>query len=91
MKRIAVTGSNGYLGKRLCLKIQEIGGDPVKLSRTSDNEALRFQFGMPISHKALDGVDYLVHAAHDFGTKGDNSVRTNYEGSLQFSESASVR
>jgi len=38
--------------------------------------------GETISRKALEGVDYLIHAAHDFEVKGDQCVKTNYEGSL---------
>lgn len=91
MNRIAVTGANGYLGAKICKKIEENGDVAVPLSSSARTSQNRFQLGKEFSSRILDGVDFLIHAAHDFSVQGLECVSVNYEGSLPLLDACRIK
>lgn len=60
----AVTGSNGYIGRRLVSWLSGRGWVVRRLSRAGGDA--RFVLGEPMAPGVLDGVDALIHCAYDF-------------------------
>jgi nucleoside-diphosphate-sugar epimerase len=86
MKKIcAITGSRGYLGSRVAIKMEQCGWEIRSLTRKpiSNNQNWR-QYSLDTSPNILDleGVDTLIHCAYDFGSTQENEIRKiNLDGS----------
>ena len=79
MKRCAITGANGYLGKAMVRAFGEAGWVVESLVRRPEQlqtNAHRFVLGETCDPKLLSGVDVLIHCAWDFspGTWDDYEI-----------------
>jgi len=93
---VAVTGAAGWLGSECAAALRSSGARVRRLTRVPQGEAdFAFRLGEPVDPAALRGVDALIHAAHDFGVRGETEMRrVNIEGSealLRAAEAAGVR
>lgn len=82
-RRIAITGANGFIGAHLAAQLAAEGHAVLKLQRSppADGSAwIPYALG---DEPALEGVDTLVHGAHDF-----HSRALNVEGSTRLFHAA---
>lgn len=82
---IAVTGANGYLGGRILSHLLAERIDAIALVRRpapGDGRARRYALGAPLEDSVLDGIETVVHAAHDLSPRGQNIRAVNFCGSL---------
>jgi nucleoside-diphosphate-sugar epimerase len=63
-----VTGTNGYLGRRVKTALEQRGWRVIELTRTPKpgSSAAKFQLGEAVSPEVLAGAQALVHCAYDF-------------------------
>ena len=73
MSTAAITGANGFLGSRLARRMAAAGWTIRRLQRNgrraadaAKHEPLRFVLSEALDVAALEGVDVLVHCAHDY-------------------------
>uniref|UniRef100_UPI0015FDEA24 NAD-dependent epimerase/dehydratase family protein n=1 Tax=Aliivibrio sp. SR45-2 TaxID=2760931 RepID=UPI0015FDEA24 len=65
--KILVTGANGFIGKNLCLQLEEQGfTDIVKIDRSNSTEEL---------NEALKSVDFIYHLAGINRPKNDDEFK----------------
>ncbi len=89
-----VTGASGYVGGRVCRRLQENGYEVVLLQRSltaTDTKALviLFQLGSKIDPGFFQGADALIHCAWDMRATGwDQIHKTNVSGSIHLFEAA---
>jgi nucleoside-diphosphate-sugar epimerase len=88
---VAITGANGYLGRRCAEVFASAGWRVVALGRgglgAADNVA--FRLGDAVSLESLRGVKALVHCAYDFRLTGRVDIeRVNVDGSARLLEAA---
>lgn len=87
--RIAITGSNGYLGSRLCRYFKERGACAFQLTTKPEAAdvslpAARFSLseGVAKGFFAENRIDTLIHAAYDFRASSQRDIwSTNVKGS----------
>jgi nucleoside-diphosphate-sugar epimerase len=88
---IAITGANGYLGGLLCGSLAARGLAVRRLVRRPDasrGDAF-FSLDAPVANAALDGVEILVHAAHDFRPAREPELRrVNLDGTRRLLDAA---
>jgi nucleoside-diphosphate-sugar epimerase len=93
--KVAVTGAGGYVGSRITRHLTASGHDVLAL--TSDQHGSRrpasapFRLGQSLPHGVLDGVDVVVHAAHDFTAMGQDVARMNVDGSLPLLDAVAAK
>ncbi len=68
MKRIIVAGGSGFIGKKVCQYLQQMGYDISILTRKKRSELSFPQFlwspeNQTLESEALDGVDYILNLA----------------------------
>jgi nucleoside-diphosphate-sugar epimerase len=91
---IGVTGANGYVGGRILAHLRANGLDPIALVRRPDPDdarARRFALAQPLDPAVLDGIDTVVHAAHDLTSRGADVSAVNYAGSLPLLDGLTAR
>ena len=79
MKRIAITGSNGFIGKHLVSFFETNNFEVFKLQRSSENKKNTFKWvlGNNLPKKVLD-ADVIIHCAHDNGPESlKNEIHKN--------------
>lgn len=91
--KCAVTGSNGYLGRRLVAYLKSEGHDVLALSHASADHAggqhIYFDLAAGVRTDVLHDCDVLVHCAYDFRCRGwEDIVETNVRGSQKLLDSA---
>ena len=86
--KVFITGLNGFLARNLAGWLSERGYFVTGTTRTgkAPHPALSWHLGDPINKDAFDGIDVVIHAAHDF-TPG--AMMTNINGSLSLERVAS--
>ena len=92
-KICAITGSNGYVGGCLKNYFAARGWEILELTRQPKpgTRAVKFQLGLEISPKELDGVSALVHCAYDFKSLTWPEICAgNVEGSRKILEAARI-
>lgn len=87
--RIAITGSNGFIGNEL-VSYFLLKGDEVLLLQRSKPEQLptnafyqMFDLNKTGTEPVLDGVDALIHTAYMSFTPSNNASNINIEGTLK--------
>ena len=88
---VALTGAQGFLGKHATAALMAAGHRVRRLTRNPTGpDDRRFVLGEP-APGALDGVDALIHNAHDFTPVGrENLRRVNVEGSFWLLHEAKI-
>lgn len=87
--RVAITGSQGYLGSILTERLQSAGLELYPMGRSAP---LSFDLDQPIAPGFFSSrqIDTLVHCAYDFRPRRASSVfKTNVEGSIRLLSEAS--
>lgn len=79
MKKVVVTGSEGFIGKVLCRKIEALGAEVVRIDRCLGIEALRIG-------EFLDGVDAVFHLAAQTSVFNDNLQQIAHDNIATFVE-----
>lgn len=91
---IAVTGANGYIGRRILAHLRAAGTDVIGLVRRSapDDQGSRpYALAQPLAPGLLDDIDLVVHAAYDLSVRGRRVAAVNYEGSLPLLDGVAER
>ena len=91
--KYAVTGSNGYLGRRLVSYLKSKGHDVLALSHARADQAVDqhayFDLVDGVRTDVLRDCDVLVHCAYDFCCRDwENILETNVRGSQKLLDSA---
>ena len=94
--RIAITGASGYVGSRLCQRLEREGHEILRLSRRPcEGTWVPFSLSSSPTDLPLSTIDVLIHAAYDFTSLDwDMTVETNVNPSiklLQASRKAGVK
>ena len=91
MKTVAITGANGFLGSALVEHYTAAGYTVRKFVRIPrDEQSYSFDLEHGVKAGALQGVDILIHAAHDFTPINTEEMhRVNREGSRKLFVQAS--
>lgn len=81
----AVSGSAGFLGRRLCARLGERGGSVRRLQRAAGGpDCWSYDLRGEPPAGALEGVDALVHCAWDLRARGAAEIeRVNVQGSCR--------
>ncbi len=79
MKKAVVTGSEGFIGKFLCEKIEALGAEVVRIDRCLGIEALRIG-------EFLDGVDAVFHLAAQTSVFNENLQQIEHDNISTFIE-----
>ena len=93
MKKVAVTGANGFIGRHLVRHALSIGWEVVGLARRGESESEeafnRFELSGPPPGEALEGCNALVHTAHAmYSPQQGEADLVNIEGSKRLFECA---
>jgi nucleoside-diphosphate-sugar epimerase len=97
---IAVTGANGYLGRRVISYLRAAGGEPIALVRrpqasgrsfAAGQPARRYALAEPLEPSLLEGIETVVHAAWDLSARGEEIRTVNVCGSLPLLEELAAR
>lgn len=86
MKKIAITGANGFIGKELCRQFYQSGWQVFALQRDISNEHTKgisyisFDLKNPVFDQWKD-FDFVIHAAYFPFRKGNNSMDYNIKAS----------
>ena len=94
---VAVTGGNGYFGSCLIRYLRGLGVTVLSFTRSKEggSASVNFRLGESVHISDLQGVDALIHCAHDFLLKDEaNYHDTNYNGSkllFQAAKAAGVK
>jgi len=93
--RIAVTGSNGYVGSKIVDYLRQQGEEVFELGRTAskslkkNEQFIYFELGKPIYYKSLQGFDVLIHCAYDFKLRKPKDInQINVQGSIDLLKTA---
>jgi nucleoside-diphosphate-sugar epimerase len=80
---VGVTGASGYVGSMVLRQLHHRGMGGVALSRNESEEGLfaSYSLGEAFDETSLDGLDAVIHAAHDFSARGERIFDVNYRGS----------
>ena len=92
--KCAITGSNGYLGKKLVLFFERQGWEVIKLTSKKDNNSSSLTFNLKdhenVNLEILKECSVLIHSAYDYTAKNiEESFYINVEGSRKIFEIAS--
>jgi nucleoside-diphosphate-sugar epimerase len=72
---IAITGANGYVGGMLRDAFARRRVRVLRLvRRPAGPDDVAYDLSAPIDAAALEGVETLIHAAHDFGPRGEAAL-----------------
>jgi nucleoside-diphosphate-sugar epimerase len=88
---VALTGANGYLGRRCAELFEAAGWRVLALGRRTPQlpDAVEFRLGDPVSPESLRGARALVHCAYDFRlTRRADIERVNVRGSIALLDAA---
>ena len=91
---IGVTGASGYVGGRVLAHLQRSRFQTVAMVRrpaTTDARARPYALAQSLDPSLLDGVEWVVHAAHDLSQLGDAVRVVNCEGSLPLLDALAAR
>jgi nucleoside-diphosphate-sugar epimerase len=91
---IGVTGASGYVGGRILAHLRRSGFETVAMVRRparSDARARPYALAQSLDPSLLDGVEWVVHAAHDLSQVGDAVRVVNCEGSLPLLDALAER
>ena len=90
--RVLITGVTGFVGSSLAGHLSasghEVRGTTTGASRNAPAGTFRHRLGAPVDDAMFDGMDVVVHAAHDL-TSG--SRKTNVVGTVALAEAARSR
>lgn len=93
-RRVAITGTTGYLGSALSSYLRDEGFDVVALNRRPSEDGggeqfVRYSLGASLDSGALNGVDALVHAAWNLTNDDESDVyEENVLGSIRLFDDA---
>ena len=90
--RCAITGAAGYVGSAICTALRARGCDLLALGRRPPShpaEFLRFELPGEPERISWQGVDAIVHCAHDFRpTRPADIEQVNVEGGIRLLRAA---
>ena len=86
---VFITGLNGFIAHHLATWLAERGCVVTGTSRSGSEQfhAIAWQLGDPVDSTALDGVDVVIHVAHDFQP---GAMNTNIKGTLAMERAAAA-
>jgi nucleoside-diphosphate-sugar epimerase len=91
---IGVTGANGYLGGRIRAHLRGLGIEAIALVRApvpGDEGTRRYALAEPLEDSVLDGLQTVIHAAHDLAQRGAGVRAVNFCGSLPLLDGMAAR
>jgi len=93
MKKIAVTGANGYIGTFLCEFFRQYGYDVFemkrKLSAACSDHFISYALNKEVATEKLKNIDVLIHCAYDFSSPDyEKSRAINVKGSEELFKKA---
>jgi nucleoside-diphosphate-sugar epimerase len=78
---IGVTGASGFIGSFLCVSLANAGHTVFKLVRSPKQGEAYFELGKDFNGSILKDLDFVIHAAHDFRSRGREIFEVNFNGS----------
>jgi nucleoside-diphosphate-sugar epimerase len=86
MKKVLITGANGYLGSVIVEHLTERNFKCIKMVRNpQDDSSYKYELNCAIDDESVfSGADVLIHLAHDFSANKSmtTSHKINVEGSI---------
>jgi UDP-4-keto-D-FucNAc 4-reductase len=86
VKKVIITGANGYLGSIIVEHLKKKGVECIKLVRNPQNfNSYKYELKSPFDNESMfTDADYLIHLAHDFSANKSmaDSRKINVEGSI---------
>jgi nucleoside-diphosphate-sugar epimerase len=78
---IGITGASGFIGSFLCMSLANSGHKVVKLVRSPTHGEIFYELGKDFNKDFIKDLDFVIHAAHDFGSRRKEIFEVNFIGS----------